>query len=267
MKKVFVFIAVLLLASILETGASAVAIAEVREILPADTARYGECAMGDLTADAVRSTCGTDAAVVHGGVFASNLQSGALSEEDLPLYFVEDPEICTVSFCAAELYALMENSVSHVVQRDTGDIDGENSEFDGYLQISGISVIWDLSAPVGERIVRITDGNDQVLDRGDEMTMLTLAAPREILDGNYGYTAVESSRIGDTGLTLWQCMSAYGRKLGEWPAPESGRVYVRAANQNRIIDRFPLSLILGVTVLALLFNAPKFLEIQKKSGR
>lgn len=254
-----------MLTPLLEIGASADVIAEVREILPADTARYGECAMGDLTADAVRIVCGTDVAVVHGGVFASNLQSGELSEEDFSLYFMEDPEICTVSICAAELYAMMENSVSHIVQRDTGDIDRENSEFDGYLQVSGVSMIWDLSAPVGERVVSITGGNDQLLDREDEKTMLTLAAPREVLNGEYGYQAAGASRIDSMGLTLWQCVSSYWSELGELPVPEGGRIYVRAANQNRIIDRFPLPLILGAIVLVLLFNAPKYLEIQRKS--
>lgn len=178
------------------------------ESLQQATNGYGcttkEMELCDTVADAVRSACNTQIAIINGGDFLHNLQGGQATWNDILFIFTENKTLGVAEVSGAQLLEILEYGVSHAtVDMSTETLDIEASSFDGFPQISGFTFAYDPTAPVGQRILYadLSDGTEITAD----MT-LTLAATEYMLSGGYGYPVIDH-RSAD--LTLADATARY----------------------------------------------------------
>lgn len=214
------------------------------------TAGSDDCALGSLTADAIRSLADTQFAIVNAGDLDGGLWQGEMSHSDVATVFANDRELAKARLSAASLKELLETLLSHVtLDAESELIDREASRFDGFPNISGFYLRYDASAAVGERVVSVTLDDGAALDLGDTETLYSLAAPEYMLAGGYGGGVADSSQLGFTlSDALFTYILRFGRELTElnWQ-----RVTVIGANENNITGMLPIpALLIGVCVLA-----------------
>jgi len=129
--------------------------------------RIREVPLGDLTADTLRSTYGTQLAFTNGGGLRSSLPSSSYLPQDTSLrrpspgYAVGPPydvvtgdvysvlpfgnESLTRTVTGAQLWAVLERSVGQAP-----------NAFGGFLQISGFRFSYDSALPAGSRVLSVT---------------------------------------------------------------------------------------------------------------
>lgn len=119
--------------------------------------RLGETTMGDLAADAMRRLTGADIAVVNGGGIRQDIAPGEITVGEVYDTYPFDNYVQTKNVTGRTIWDMMEASVMHVPDEAAGS----------YLQVSGMTVTYDSSAPVGHRVVSIVldDGSDLDLGR------------------------------------------------------------------------------------------------------
>jgi len=193
--------------------------------------RLGEVALGDLVADAVRSRYGTQLAVVNGGTLRSPLPSSYLPQDTTlrrpaagyragPPYDVVAGDVYSVlpfgnsvvtrTVTGTQLYAALENSVS--------SLPGSNGRF---LQISGFSYRYDVSKPVGSRVVSvILDGGAPIVK--DAVTY-TLALPDFTNAGGDGYTMLADGQGTSRELDAQVVLEAIKAQGTITPNPKLGQ--------------------------------------------
>jgi hypothetical protein len=197
-----------------------------------------ETGLGNAVADAVRTAAGTELAVIPGGLIQNNLIGGDVTYGRLKLLFAEDEPLAVAEMTPAELWNLLEQSVSHVVVDSAQSIDYEASTFVGYPQISGFTMRYDVSAPVGERMDWIKLSSDVSLDPTDETTLLRVASVRGLFDGSYELPTHEFEELDMTVLDAMVDYTASGALTGE----ETGRVKVAGTSDNTLLGGFPITL-------------------------
>ena len=216
-----------------------------------------EMALCDVIADATRASGGTELAIINGGDVIHNLDGGETTWGDIRFLFSEDRALGVTEITGAELLELLEHGVSHAtVDMSTETLDLEASAFDGFPQISGFSFSYDPSAPEGLRIVSMElDGGKNITS---DMT-LRLTAPIFMLEGGYGYPALEYQPMD---VTLSEAM---GRYYGGETLPEfrTGRITCIGMS-----DRFSFSrpMIFFVAIAAILISLSVRGFLQKHGG-
>lgn len=223
----------------------------VYEVMDASGAQYDECVLGDLTADAVRYSTGADVALVGGGLLRANLPYGEPTDAVLCSVYTGDEEIFFCTLSPVELYEIFEVSVSREVQLEIdGALDGNVSAFAGFLQISGLCLVWDASAPMGERVYSLEDEDGTVLDRTAQTPRYTVAVTADLLTDGYGYAEILSRTAEAKDQTLFSCVQNYADVMGELKVPEGGRIYVRAVNRDKLVES-PMFVVVAMVVLVL----------------
>lgn len=154
-----------------------------------------ETPLGDVAADGLRYVSGADVAIVNGGELVSNLQAGACTWADVLAVFVENKQIGVASITPAQLWEMLEHGVSYLTLGEDEKTDVEVSPFKGFPQVSGINFKYDISALPGERIQYVLL-NDEPVERDDNATIITVCATTFMLEGGYGYPAVEYEGLG-----------------------------------------------------------------------
>lgn len=181
-----------------------------------------ETSFGDLTADAVAQWCGAEIALLPSADFGTNVQPGAVTEQTLEQCLQNNSELAVASLTSAQLYEMLEIGVSHLTLGEDGMIDWGRSQFDGYLQISGIQVTCDVSAQIGQRIQAIALADGAQLDRGDMTAQYRVASTRALLTGAYGYPTYPEKELELVG-TEREAVAAYIREKGAISEPEMAR--------------------------------------------
>ena len=208
-----------------------------------------ETSLGSAVADAARFASGADIAIVNGGNFCANLPGGGIHYSDCLSVFAEDRDLATVLISPSELKELLETGVSRVVITKEEYIDHENSEFEGFPQISGFTFMYDLSAPVGERIVWIKmDGKK--LDLQSTAADITLCATDHMLSGGWGYPVHPAQ---PTGYTLSTALFEYIQESGTLKTSGTLRIQTRGSNESHlfaILEVSPWMLLLAVICFA-----------------
>lgn len=136
--------------------------------------RTQESALGNLFADALRHATKTDMAVINGGAIRGNrqyLKGKQITRKDIQNELPFGGVIHKVKVKPVELKAIMEHSLS-----DMASLGGR------FLQVSGFEVGYDLSRPVGRRVLTLTQ-------HGRPLTQKEywLAIPDYIKNGGDGY--------------------------------------------------------------------------------
>ena len=187
-----------------------------------------ETSFGDLTADAAAWWCDAEIALLPSVDFGTNVQPGEITEKTLEQCLKNNSELAVARMSAAQLYEWLEIGVSHLTVGENITIDWERSHFDGYLQISGIRVVCDVSAPVGERIqsVKLADGT--LLDREDETAQYRVVSAYTAMTGRYGYPPLSEEQVEFVG-TEREAIAAYIREKGTIGEPEMDRFQLRGS--------------------------------------
>ena len=202
--------------------------------------------MGDACADAMRIRTGADFAIVDGGEFCANLEPKPRTYGDICAVLTEpETELATADLTAAEIAAMLEAGVAKIVLNDREAIDREASAFEGFPQVSGFTFTYDASAMPGERVMRIRL-NDTELDLGDETMTYTVAAPKKLFEGAFGYPVYDCT---DAGCALAEALADFvAAGTGDAYTGE-GRVTAVGCTDYNIVNQFPLVLCVAAAIV------------------
>lgn len=124
-----------------------------------ENVRTKETNLGNLAADAVRNESGADVAFVNGGGIRIDLQPGDITFGKVAELFPFGNTVQVKKITGEDLLGMLEHSVS-----------GYPAAQGAFLQVSGITFIFDPAQPVGSRVVEATVG-DKALHKAVEYTV------------------------------------------------------------------------------------------------
>jgi len=163
-----------------------------------------ESDVGHLFADAFVASAGADVAFVHSGSLRKDLPGGDVRVVDLldTYPFVDD--VIVKEMTGAQIRRALEQSFT--LER-------------GLLQVAGLNVTYDLSRPVGQRLVSLQRNAAPVLDTD----RLRVAAPGFLAEGGDLYTMfAELDAIGNAGKVS-DVVAAYFAQQDEVGVPSRQR--------------------------------------------
>ncbi len=153
-----------------------------------NSVRGQETAIGNLVADAMRWATGADVAMANGGGIRADREYEAgtmLTRRDILTELPFGNVTVMTEITGQQILDAMENGVSKVE-------DGSGR----FPQVSGMSFIYDPSAPAGSRIVKLMIGDEEV----DVNKLYTFATNNYAMGGGDGYGMLGGGRmIIDTG--------------------------------------------------------------------
>lgn len=214
-----------------------------------------DVSLGSYAADTLRQAAGTDLAFLPTGLLGLNLQSGSVDDEMLSLSFPADETVYVVSLTAPELKALLEQAAAPLSLNESEQLDRDASIWDGFLQLSGIHVIYDVSALPGQKLYELKLDDATEPDLTDEALVFTAAVPASLTDGTYGYPVLTPEKeIGSLRALVAERIAAEGIET----EPDDDRIILYGAHENNIIDAFPPFLIVLVILLFVFFGGHKW---------
>ena len=235
--------AALLAAALLLSPAAAAAGGELAAIpqgLSGEDALWRECPLGDYAADAVRQGSGAEIALIPAGLLGADLVGdGSVTEEEAAAVIGENCAVIVYELTAPQLKILLEDGVSHLALNQRETLDADASSYNGFLQLSGLTVTADATAPPGERILTVTVGGE-TLDPADGTETVTAAIP-ETLDPGVPGTRMEKSLRDMTVDAI--------AAQGTVEVPEDGRLRVIGAHERDIIDVIPAGFLVPLLVV------------------
>ena len=160
-----------------------------------------ETNMGDLIADAVRQTGGADIALVA----ADEVGSASIPAGNVPaskivdaLHYADDASdtVVVLNLTGAQVLKAVERGVSRAPQ-----------PFSGFLQVSGLQVRYDSSAPEGKRTSLVGAQGSEI----SATRTYKVATTRPIADGGLGYFQVWSKGdvASSTGVSVADSLANY----------------------------------------------------------
>lgn len=219
-----------------------------------------ETDFGNLAADAMRDAGDAMIALLPSVEIGTNLQKGPITEAALEACLQQNSRLYVVCLSPAALYETLEQGISHFTLRPDRTVDWEKTHYDGYLQVSGIHVIYDVADSSGERVwsAELEDGTP--LEREDDGTELSVVMTEPMVFGEYGYSVQNNSeqRLG----TLRDALRDYVLASGTISAPASGRTEIRGTRDWTVKLR---TLVLVVAFLAILIFGHVSLRERKRS--
>ncbi len=217
-------------------------------------ATASECTLGAAVADALKDAAETDIAIVCGGDLYRNLLPGECTWSDIQATFSNDPELGVATVTAAQLFELLEYSVSFAtLVDDTRQLDYEASQFYGFPQISGFTLEYDMSGQSGDRVYLVELDDGTRIYATDDIT-LTVCASLELLSGTYGHAAVAYTPLEMTQTQAFAQYIAAGMIDSSFDG--TGRIYALSTTDNSIVARYPLVIALAIVILIMIAFAP-----------
>ena len=186
------------------------------EQLGHEGSRERESALGNLVADAFREAVGADVALVLGSSLRASLQVGPVTRRDVLAVQPFRNRVVAVEMTGAALRAALERGLATGGQRGSG-----------FLQVSGISLEADLSAPEGHRLRAVLAGGAPLRDE----TAYRVAVSSHLASGGDGHAEIAGARrlAGPEPLDADALAEHLRRVLavGPVPVPETGRISLR----------------------------------------
>ena len=161
--------------------------------------RRQESELGNLCADAIRWQTGAEIAVVNGGSLRTDLPKGNVTIGDCLAIFPFGNTVRLAEVQGKTIRQMMEHSVY-----------GYPASFGGFLDFSGMTVDFDPTMPVGQRI-RAIKVNGVPLD---EERIYTLAANDFLFAGGDEYTMLKDVKIVGESDTCETILSRYLNEVG-----------------------------------------------------
>ena len=200
-----------------------------------------ETELGSLMADAACRYTGAQIGLLPSADFGTNLQEGAITESVLEQCLQNNSVLTVVELTPETLFQFLEQGISHLTLNRDSMIDWAASHYDGYLQISGIYVVYDAASPTGERVwsVKLTDGTE--LNRTDCDTVLQVVMTAGMAQGAYGYPRISTDPIG--AGTERDALRSYIQEQGTVDPPDGQRTELKGTRNWVISARTPLLVI------------------------
>lgn len=214
-----------------------------------------ETSLGSYAADTLRQAAGTDFAMLPSELLGLNLQAGIADETAIAQSFPQDEAVYVVSLTSAELREILETACAHLTLDETEHLDKAASQWGGFLQLSGLHVIYNVSSPAGQRLYSVKLDDATELDMTDDATRYTAAVPASMLDGTYGYPEMRAER--EVGA-LRELVAARIAAEGVTEEPSGKRIILYGARENEIIGYFSPVFIIFVIVLMAFFGGHKW---------
>jgi 2',3'-cyclic-nucleotide 2'-phosphodiesterase (5'-nucleotidase family) len=163
-----------------------------------------ESDVGHLFADAFVAIAGTDIAFIHSGSLRKDLPGGDIRVVDLldTYPFVDD--VIVKNMNGEQIRRALEQSFS--LER-------------GLLQVSGLEVTYDLTRPIGERLITVRR-NGRELTASD---VLTVAAPGFLAEGGDLYDMFAAAPAVRSAGKVSEVITAYIAGQDIVPVPARGR--------------------------------------------
>jgi 2',3'-cyclic-nucleotide 2'-phosphodiesterase (5'-nucleotidase family) len=138
--------------------------------------RTQETNLGDFIADLLRERLETDAAFVNGGSIRTNrtVPAGPLTKRDVRALLPFTDVVLKLEMRGRDIRAALEHGLAQT-DREGG----------GFLQVSGIRLVWSSRRPTGQRLVSVAVGGRALEDE----TTYKVAVPSYLVRGGDGYTA------------------------------------------------------------------------------
>ena len=177
--------------------------------------RGEESAMGNLIADAIRDATGADIAIANGGGIRADRTYDAgtkLTRRDILTELPFGNVTVVTELPGSQILAALENGVSQV-EKGAGR----------FPQVSGMSYVYDPSAPAGSRIVSVKIGGEDL----DPDKTYKLATNDYVLRGGDGYGALGGGKVlvnAGNGNLMANDVINYIAKTGKVTAKVEGRI-------------------------------------------
>ena len=144
--------------------------------------RTGETNVGDFVADLVRERMGSDVALVNGGGIRTNrtVPAGPLTKRDVHDLLPFTNVVLKLEMSGRALREALEHGLAQA-DREGG----------GFLQVSGVRLVWDPRRPASGRIVSAEIGGKAVAADG----VYTVAVPGYLVRGGDGFTQFAGARV------------------------------------------------------------------------
>lgn len=144
--------------------------------------RTQETNLGDFVADLLRERLETDAALVNGGAIRTNrtVPTGPLTKRDVHSLLPFTDVVMKLELRGRDLRAALEHGLAQT-DREGG----------GFLQVSGVRLVWDPRLAAGQRVVSVAVGGRALEDE----TIYSVAVPSYLVRGGDGYTAFGRGKI------------------------------------------------------------------------
>jgi 5'-nucleotidase / UDP-sugar diphosphatase len=144
--------------------------------------RTQETNVGDLVTDVLRERLGTDVALVNGGAIRTNrtVPAGPLTRRDVHALLPFTDVVMKLEMRGRDVRAALEHGLAQT-DREGG----------GFLQISGIRLIWNPRRSAGQRVVSATVGGRPLEDEA----VYSVAVPSYLVRGGDGYAAFARAKV------------------------------------------------------------------------
>ena len=174
---------------------------------------FDESDIGNLFADILVEVTGADIGMMHPGGIRKDLAAGDITTESLldMLPFVNP--VVTVRIDGTELREIVEQSLS--LER-------------GLMQLSGLTLTFDTSKPVGSRIVSLRHDGREVTDQD----VFSVAVSRFIAGGGDLYDTFENAPVLEEFGSLSDMVADYFRRTGVVVTPTRERQRDISASAN-----------------------------------
>jgi len=179
------------------------------------TMRSGEAAIGNLYADAIRSTSEADIAITNGGGLRGEKvypPGSAITRRDVLAELPFGNHVAVIEISGKDIRAALENGFS-LLPRTAGR----------FPQVSGLAVEADLSRPAGQRVLAVKVAGAPL----DEARKYKLATNDFMARGGDGYVMFRDARAlvpGHDGPLMANEVMVYLRKVGIVRTGVEGRI-------------------------------------------
>ncbi|MBL4614321.1 MAG: 5'-nucleotidase C-terminal domain-containing protein, partial [Magnetovibrio sp.] len=180
------------------------------------TVRSQETAFGNLVADAFRITMKADVGMMNGGGIRGNRTYAAgekITRRDIQGEFPFRNSVAVIDVNGADIWAAVENGLSRLE-----DLKGR------FLHFSGMSVVYDPSAPVGGRAVSISVA-DEPLDLKHRYRLATVDFLSKGGDGFVMFKDAPRVSVSNN-IFVWQMVHDYIKEKGRIAPKVEGRLVI-----------------------------------------
>src|SRR5256712_6138474 len=176
--------------------------------------RTRETNLGNLLADLARQHAGTEIGLVNSGMIRSSIAAGPVTVKRVTEVLPFDSSLTSFTVTGATLQAALENSVSLLPQA-----------LGRFLQVSGVAVVFDPTAPSGSRITSVQVNGAPL----NPARRYSVAADTFIAEAGDGYTMFrQATDRRDHQIPLRDVLVA-ALKAGPLAAKVEARITTRAA--------------------------------------
>lgn len=180
------------------------------EAITTEIDESGESSLGNLIADSQREAMNTDIAFMNPGGIRADLNAGEITWGELFTIQPFGNILTQMTLTGEQIRAILEQQFS------------ENSTT--ILQVSGLNFTWDRNAPIGNKIIQVTDKNGVPLIADQEYTV---AVNNFLATGGDGFTKFKEGTEQVVGPVDLEAIVNYIERLSRpVKAPETNRIHV-----------------------------------------